>query len=253
MIVVAKLIGLALYPLNLALIALIAGLALSRRPRGSRALITFGIGWLWLWSTPWVAEWAAASLENRHPPVVAEALPPAEAIVVLGGLMTPAEPPIRPYGNLNSAADRAWFAARAWHAGKAPVLVCSGGLAPLSRASAPECPDIARLLGDFGVPAEAIRIEAASRTTAENAQQTARLLAPGTRVLLVTSATHMPRALESFRRAGLDPVAAATDHQSSGSHELSAASLLPNVGALGLSTQVWHEWLGLALYAVYDH
>ena len=253
MIVVGKLVGLALYPLNLALIALLTGAALVRRRRWSRALIGFGIGWLWLWSTPWVAEQAAASLENRYPPLPADALPEAEAIVVLGGLMTPAQPPHRPHGNLNHAADRAWFAAKVWQAGKAPVLVCSGGLAPLSRAQAPECPEIARLLGDFGVPPEAIRIESASRTTAENAQETARLLAPGTRVLLVTSASHMSRALESFRRAGLDPVPAATDHQSPGERAFSASALLPSVGALGLSTQVWHEWLGLAWYAIYDH
>ncbi len=253
MIVLAKLVGLALYPLNLALIALLAGLLLHRWRRWSRGLLLFGTGWLWLWSTPWVAERAAASLEDRYPPIAAGQLPTAEAIVLLGGLMTPAEPPGRPHGNLNSAADRAWFAAQVWHAGKAPVLVCSGGLAPLSRAGSAECPDIARLLGDFGVPPEAVRVEAGSRTTAENAKETARLLPPGTRVLLVTSATHMARAMESFRRAGLDPIAAATDHQSSGHRRFSAASLLPNIGALGLSTQVWHEWLGLMLYAVYDH
>ncbi len=253
MIVLAKLVGLALYPLNLALIALLAGLLLRRRRRWSQGLLLFASGWLWLWSTPWVAERAAASLEARYPAIVAAELPTAQAIVRLGGLMAPAQPPDRPLGNLNHAADRARFAAQAWHAGKAPILICSGGLAPLSRAGAAECPDIARLLGDFGVPADAVRIEAESRTTAENAQETARLLAPGTRVLLVTSATHMARAVESFRRAGLDPIPAATDHQSPGHRRFSAASLLPNVGALALSTQVWHEWLGLLLYAVYDH
>lgn len=253
MIVLAKLIGLALYPLNFALIALFAGLLLRRWRRISQGLLLFGVGWLWLWSTPWVAERSAASLEARYPAIPATDLPKAQAIVLLGGLMTPARPPERPHGNLNSAADRAWFAAQVWHAGKAPILICSGGLAPLSQADAAECPDVARLLDDFGVPADAIRIEANSRTTAENARETARLLAPGTRVLLVTSATHMTRAMESFRRAGLDPVAAATDHQSSGHPRFSAVSLLPTVGALGLSTQVWHEWLGLLLYLAYDH
>ncbi len=253
MIVLAKLVGLALYPLNLALIALLASLLLRRWRRWSQGLLVFGVAWLWFWSTPWVAEQAAASLEKPFPPQTASELPTAEAIVLLGGLMAPAQPPERPHGNLNSAADRAWFAAQVWHAGKAPVLICSGGLAPLSRAGSAECPDVARLLGDFGVPTDALRIEPGSRTTAENAQETARLLPPGARVLLVTSATHMTRAMESFRRAGLDPVAAATDHQSSGHRRFSAVSLLPTVGALGLSTQVWHEWLGLLLYAVYDH
>lgn len=53
-----------------------------------------------------------------------------------------------------------------------------------------------------GVPAEAIAVEEASRTTQENAQNTRTLLAEGDyqRVILVTSGYHQRRALIEFER-----------------------------------------------------
>lgn len=249
--VLAKLLGALLYPLSLVLLMLSVALLLwRRRARLARALGGAALAWLWLWSTPWIAERAAATLERAHPPVVAADLPQAEAIVLLGGLLTPSQAPDTPYADLNGAADRAWFAARLWHAGKAPVIVCSGGLAPLSRASAAECPEVAGFLRDLGVPDAALRVEPDSRTTAENARETRALLGDGDRVLLVTSARHMPRALAAFRREGIDAIAAPTDHQWQAKRAFSVADLLPSPAALALSTTVWHEWLGRVWYGL---
>jgi len=251
MIVLAKLLGSLLYPLSLALLMLLVAVALwRRRAQLARVLATGALGWLWLWSTPWLAERAAVSLERIHPPVLASDLPNVDAIVLLGGLLTPSQAPDTPYADLNGAADRAWFAARLWHAGKAPIVVCTGGLAPLSRASAPECPEVVGLLRDMGVPDSALRVESASRTTAENASKTRTLLADGDRVLLVTSARHMPRALEVFQREGIGAIAAPTDHQWRPGRLFTLADLLPSPAALALSTTVWHEWLGRVWYRI---
>lgn len=256
MVVLAKLAGAALYPLNLALLAGLAALLLRRRAKLGRALALFALAWLWLWSTPWLAQQAARSLEAGHPPVAPAALPEADLIVLLGGLSDPAAPPGRPDPDLNAAADRAWFAARLWHAGRAPLILCSGGRAPLSGASGPECPGIVRLLADFGVPGSAVAVEADSRTTRENATRTVAMIdallaegrIAGRRALLVTSARHLPRALAAFRRAGLDPVPAPTDHAARPERHFAPADLLPQPGALALSTTIWHEWLGRLWY-----
>src|SRR5690606_24386919 len=104
MIVLAKLLGGLLYPLSLVLLMLLATLLLwRRRARLARILATTALTWLWLWSTPWIAERAAATLEATHPPVLATDLPNADAIVLLGGLLTPAQPPALPYADLNAA------------------------------------------------------------------------------------------------------------------------------------------------------
>jgi uncharacterized SAM-binding protein YcdF (DUF218 family) len=65
---------------------------------------------------------------------------------------------------------------------------------------------IARGLRAAAVPAGAIVVEAAARTTAENADRCAALLAArGARTAwLVTQPFHAPRARYLFRRAGLD-------------------------------------------------
>jgi uncharacterized SAM-binding protein YcdF (DUF218 family) len=245
-----KLAGSVLYPLNLALIAFVAaGLAGRRWPVAARRLALIAFAWLWFWSMPIVAERAAWSLERDYPPVAATALPDADAIVLLGGFLDAAQPPFAPDPDLNSAADRAWFAARLWRLGKAPRLVCTGGLAPLSRSSAAECPAAARLLQDFGVPEHAIVVEGASRTTRENAVETAQLLPPGARVLLVTSARHMPRSVAVFEAAGLTVLPAPTDHAYRSGRPFAITAVLPSPGALATSTSVWHEWLGRAWYS----
>lgn len=253
MIVLAKLVGSLLYPLNLALLALLVALLVRRwKPRSSRWLAVSALAWIWLWSTPWIAERSAWTLERDFPPVVPTSLPDAEAIVLLGGLLQPAHPPFAPDPDLNGAADRAWFAARLWRAGKAPRLICTGGVAPLSRTEAPECPDIVRLLVDFGVPENAIDVEDASRTTRENAIRTARLLPADSRILLVTSARHLPRALPVFDKAGLTALPAATDHAWRPDRPFALSAVLPSASALALSTSIWHEWLGRIWYAASD-
>lgn len=251
MIALLKLVGSLFYPLNTALVALaLAVIARRRRPQMARFAGVFALAWLWLWSIPLVAERAAWTLERRYPPVSADQLPSADAIVLLGGFLDPAQPPFAIDPNLNGAADRAWLAAQLWHAGKAPRLICSSGLAPLSRASAPECPDAVRLLRDLGIPDSAIVVESASRTTRENAAETRQLLATDARVLLVTSAMHMPRSLASFRQAGIDAVPAPTDHVFRPDRPFEITTLLPSPSALATSTAVWHEWLGRLWYAV---
>lgn len=55
-----------------------------------------------------------------------------------------------------------------------------------------------------GVPAAAIRMDAAARSTRENAQNVAAMLPPGTKPVLVTSDFHMYRARRAFKKAGVD-------------------------------------------------
>lgn len=101
-----------------------------------------------------------------------------------------------------------------------------------------------RLLLDLGVPAEAILLEESSRNTRQNASESAALLkARGIRrILLVTSATHMDRALGHFREAGLEVTPAPADFQNMGI--VDARRWLPNADALAQSARSLKEWVG---------
>ena len=104
-------------------------------------------------------------------------------------------------------------AARLYRAGKAPVILISGGHIPWLGSKIPEAEVDTGAAGGVGCSCASIIAESASRNTYENAVLTKALLAERglQRVLLVTSALHMPRALATFKTAGIDAVPAATD------------------------------------------
>ncbi|HUJ63159.1 MAG TPA: YdcF family protein, partial [Kofleriaceae bacterium] len=102
-------------------------------------------------------------------------------------------------------AERVAAAVALYAAGGARRVVATGGVtrgAPHAEADA-----IARALVAAGIPEDALVIEAASRTTADNARLTAAVLVPlgARRVWLVTQPFHARRAVREFRAAGLDP------------------------------------------------
>jgi len=92
-----------------------------------------------------------------------------------------------------------------YHAGLAPLLVLSGG----GGQAVPEADVMRQLALAAGVPASALLLEPRSRTTLENATETAKLLAPsrGAGVVLVTDGYHALRARLLFRMAGVRVIA----------------------------------------------
>jgi uncharacterized SAM-binding protein YcdF (DUF218 family) len=108
---------------------------------------------------------------------------------------------------------------------------------------------MATLMESWGVPADSILRESRSTTTHTNAVYTAQLCRERgiDRIVLVTSAWHMRRALATFRATGLTVVPAPADHQ--GFHDpFTLLSVLPDAEALRDTTRAVHEVLGLAYY-----
>jgi len=231
--------------LSLGLLAL--GAATLARQRLALAAGAAAIVWLWVWSTPAVSDWLRGSIERKVPAVTASAMPSADAIVVLGGGMSGALAPWRPYPDLNSAADRVWHAARLYHAGKAPWVVLSGGVGAFPSATGDEATAMAVLLADLGVPAATLVLETQSRTTSENALASAPMLSTlgARRVILVTSALHMPRALATFRIQGVEVIPAPTDVEVV-PRPFHVMRWVPSASALDSSSRAIHELLGLA-------
>jgi len=245
MIVVSKFVIWLLSPLGaaLCLAALALLLAWRRRLRGSMALALLALVWLWLWSMPVLSLWLRSTVEDQFAQAPMATLPQAQALVVLGGGLAP------PSGksteiDLLAAADRVWYAARLFHAGKAPLLLLSGGSDP--RAAYSEARAMAFLLQDLGVPAQALLLEEMSRNTRENATFSAALLkARGIQhILLVTSALHMPRALALFAAQGLQVVPTPTDFEGSQLPPPGIQAWLPDALALDGSGRAMKELVG---------
>lgn len=245
-----KFLSLLVYPLGCSLLLGGAALLLGalRRRRLAAALGAVALAWLLLWSLPPVADAVGRSLEaqSQHLPVAT--LPRADVILVFGGVVRPAAPD-HPYPDLSAGADRAWHAARLYHAGRAPLILLSGGVAPWQRGRPSEAAAMAQLLQELGVPRSALLLEEQSLTTRQNAVQSSQAMQTAGlhRALLVTSALHMPRALAAARAAGIDAQPAATDFLVVDSED-QPLRWLPTAAALQRSTDALHEWIGLAVY-----
>ena len=103
----------------------------------------------------------------------------------------------------------------------------------------------------WGVPDEAIVTAGTNRTTAENAREVAALW-PSLgfqSALLVTSAAHMPRALASFRKAGVPVTPSSTDIRVV-NDPLDPLDFLPDAGALSATGDAVKERIGYIVYRV---
>lgn len=101
----------------------------------------------------------------------------------------------------------------------------------------------------MGVPLSAMQLERQARNTRENALYTGEMLRERgvRRILLVTSALHMRRAVPLFEDQGLEVFAAPTDYQRLVDNSL-VPGWLPGVGNLARSSEALHELVGFWFY-----
>lgn len=223
-----------------ALLALILGFA--GRDRLAMVLGVLSLAWLWAWSLPVTSYAIRGHLEDQHPAINADAIPRAGAIVILGGGTAPMNYGA-PYPNLGPGADRSWHGARLYLADKAPLVILSGGH-DLQFSASSSARSMLQFTVALGVPRSDILLEENSRNTTQNADFTAGILARRgiDRIILVTSALHMPRALALFEARGLDVVPAATDHEVV--PVPAWRKWLPTTGALDGSSRAIKEIIG---------
>jgi uncharacterized SAM-binding protein YcdF (DUF218 family) len=253
----AKVCGYLLTPLPVVLLVwLLAGLfgVLGRRAIALTLACT-GFAGLWLASTPFAADALVGALEAPYPAVSAEAAPAADAILVLGGSVAARHPPMRPSIGLNGASTRVWYTAELYRAGKAKWVVVAAGGVPDFPGQQVEAEAIAEMLVVLGVPRSAIRLEAKSRNTRENALKSLALVDQlrARRVLLVTSSQHMGRALKTFAKVWTNSqnrlIPAPTDVEATGSR-ISAFSWIPSPSALLSVSKALKEYAGMAALAI---
>ena len=253
----SKFLPLFVYPLGLGSILLALALILRGRRRLQTGLLVGALVVLGLGGNRWVSYGLARSLEWQYLP--AEEIPQAEAIVVLGGATESGQYP-RPTTEVNSAGDRVLYAARLYKQGKAPVILLSGGnITWLSGRTTTPAAEMADLMSLMDIPPQALWLQPASENTQEDAEFSAQMLKERgiQRVLLVTSAIHMPRAMALFRHQGIEAIPAPTDYTvtQAGLDNLASlepqtllVNLMPNASSLGLTTNALKEYFGLLVY-----
>ena len=250
--VLSKYLPLLVYPLGLSLLLVSAALV-SLIWRRVWAAVILGSCFVLLWvpSTPAFSEYLASSLEMDYTARRIDNYPQVGAIVVLSGGVSkigPSADSIRPDDNF----DRLYQGWRLYKAKKAQYIVVSGGNIPwmTKRGSRSGAARMADLLRELGVPQARIVSEGESRNTRENALNTSQLLQDKgvDKVLLCTSAMHLPRAKACFERTGIQVAPVPAAYESSFIRKSCLLDYLPNAKALQMSTASCKEYLGLAYY-----
>ncbi|MEP5567619.1 MAG: YdcF family protein [Halioglobus sp.] len=210
----------------------------------SAALLGVSIVWLYACSTALFADLLMASLENDFRPKAMSVVPKADAIVVLGGAARDTH--WSSMADLNAAADRITHAVSLYKAKKAPLVLVSGGSTTGSR---PEAEQLRDYLVLMGLPDRALLLERQSLDTQQNAQYSAVVLQAREvqKILLVTSAFHMSRAVPLFERQGFEVIPAPTDYQRLVGKPL-VPRWLPTADDLGRSTAAIKEYVGFIYY-----
>lgn len=238
-----------LLPIASLLLLSIAGLILLPRNQPlSMTLMSFSLITLLLLSLPVVAKYLAATQEI-YPPLNNATLDSfsAQAIVVLGGgLRSPAPEYEQQITLKNRTLLRVRYAALLAQQTQLPLLVSGGKVLKADNPSEAEIM-AAVLINEYSQQVN--WQEGSSRNTAENALYTQKILSKQgvRRIILVTHALHMRRAVEQFQLHGFHVMPAPTVFWSR-SNELDVFSFLPAASALQRSSLVIHEIMGRAWY-----
>lgn len=259
----SKIIAIILHPIHLFLLLLVAFSLLSFLAKLSHAskkkslfsltrlrilvlILTVFVGFNL--AVPILPYQAVRALEHRFPQPQAEDLNP-QVIIVLGGwqgsgasFSSANAPPI------SSAGDR--LIAGLILAQKFPQakLYFPGGL-KMDQIGVSEDEISRATIEGLGLPSSQMIIEGESRNTAENASYIRAMMDDQQQgqLVLITSASHMPRAISSFQKEGLNPLAYPVDYKTNA--ERMPWTLIYKKGSSLMGTAL-HEWVGLVAYYI---
>lgn len=261
----AKIIGFLIKPMNILLILMVGVFSfgrLSNRARRTRQklmkrLHRLSVVLLMIWIgnliIPIVPYLTINALESRFPKPEIDTLNP-DIIVILGGwqgatstMRDVTSPPI------SGSGDRLITGLILARNFPDALVTLPGGLRQFGHSGSGSYSeaDISQAVIDgMMLDEDRFIIEGLSRNTSENAVFLKNLLKDRRQridgqIVLITSAWHMPRAMGSFRSAGLNPIAYPTDYITS-AHGLSFTDIVLN--GIALTHTALSEVIGLAAY-----
>ena len=247
-----KLVKVGVYPLTwiwvLMIVTVVSLFCRQTAARLNMARITACLALVLLYglSAGRISDNLAGMLEQSYPPFQAVAGQSYDAIVVLAGDFMPMGG-MRPVAELNyESLQRTLCGADAYLQGLSKKLVLSGGPG--------DTVEMAALASRLDVPEHAIVLEGGGRNTYESAKEVRLLLGPQAKVLLVTSAIHIHRAVRLFQKQGLNITPYPCGYQTA--VELGTwggtlqEMLLPDIKVLVRSTLAVTELAGMAVYRV---
>jgi len=246
-----KALALLLSPPALLILLAASGTLLYGRRLG-RILTWSSLVLLYLLSTEPVSDALLRPLESEVPPLRTEAITGKnQAIVLLGSGVYEHSPEYEGRDSLPPVAlMRTTYAASLARSSRLPVYTVGGN--PLHPQSRPEGVIMHDWLVRLGVSSGKINVESHANTTCESADRLAPMLAADQihGIVLVTSAVHMPRAINCFSRLGLEVIPAPCAYLGDRS-PYNLLSYLPRAHVLADSADALWEYMGILWYRFY--
>ncbi len=200
---------------------------------------------LWVLSTPYIASYLRLNLERRITTVKTNSRTDLDVVVVLAaGLKAHRDPD----EDEVAAPYRVIKGVRVFKTTQAKMMVVSGRWRMGRNDRMVKV--MKQLAVDMGVPENKVLLEPLSHNTFEHAKFVSALgeVHASDRIGLVTTAWHMPRALNEFRKrfSSVVPIPCGKSVRFSSG----LAAWLPNAGSLSGSTTMIQEYVGIAWYRV---
>lgn len=176
---------------------------------------------------------------------------PYDYIVVLGGMMSYYDTQTKQIG-VNTSIDRLLQGLKLYKKGYARKMLISGGDGSLLKSIGKEADYIKEYLNDIGLDSDSIIVESQSQNTYENAKYSVQILRNDSakKILLVTSAFHMRRALACFKKQGIEADYYPAERYSGKRKYTFDHLLIPDLQAIEKWDRLVHEWVGYFMYKV---
>jgi uncharacterized SAM-binding protein YcdF (DUF218 family) len=171
-----------------------------------------------------------------------------DVIILLGGGIIDAVPDFSGNGvPANEMGARILTAVRLQRKLAIPIIISGGKIGDKSSA---EAPIVKRFLIDLGIKESKIILEEKSRDTYENAAFTKIICDEYAfkNPILITSAYHLVRSVESFKKAGLTAVPYPANYYALNHGEYGLLDFLPSAGSMLIASSALHEYIGLVFY-----
>ena len=242
MIYLHKILPLIFSPLFFIVSLIIIGLILR-----SKKLCITGISILLILSMPIISGKMITYLENDYELIDPSEVKTSDAIVVLSGMVRTIETKNGLNYEWNGNVDRFFAGVDLFKLNKAPTLIFTGGKLPWS-IGIPEGEYLKNMATKFGVPEKNILVTENIENTDQEAKAIKKLFSKDNhRVILVTSAFHMPRAKLVFKAAGVNMVPYPVDFKSS-SEKITFMSFIPSADGFVGTSAFAREMIGRLYY-----
>jgi uncharacterized SAM-binding protein YcdF (DUF218 family) len=242
MIYLHKLLPLFASPLGLLIILLVLALLMKRRWPIYWAMIL-----LLIFSFPLTARFLWKNLEVDYPFQPISQVPVADAVLVLSGMLGGFE---SEFGYVTDWGDpdRFFVGIQLVQAGKAEKLIFTRGQYPWSKAP-PEGELLKQKALEMGISREQILLTSLVVNTEQESLAVKDLTEKYglTKIILVTSSFHLPRAKLLFDAAGIETYPYPTDFKAAGNN-LDWLDFVPNADAFASTSFGLREFIGRAYY-----